>query len=249
MAGIEARFRREGHVLAPGPFPKIRLRARTHTPLREVASTLFHAHRQRTLVGLTLMASQAFFYNAIFFTYALVLTEFYGVPADQVGWYILPFAAGNFLGPLILGPPVRHRRPPADARLHLRGLGPAAGGHRLPLRADLVSATTLTLCWMVIFFFASAAASAAYLTVSETFPLEIRALAIAFFYAVGTGIGGVAGPLLFGALIETGSRWSVLWGYLLGAALMLAAAAVAARYAVAAERKPLEEVARPLAQA
>ena len=115
-------------------------------------------------------------------------------------------------------------------------------------RSDLVSAATLTLCWTVIFFFASAAASAAYLTVSETFPLEIRALAIAFFYAVGTGIGGIAGPLLFGVLIETGSRTSVFAGYLLGAA------ADARRrrrrrplWAVAAERKPLEEVARPLA--
>ena len=113
---------------------------------------------------------------------------------------------------------------------------------------DLVSVTTLTACWMVIFFFASSAASSAYLTVSETFPLEIRALAIAIFYAIGTGIGGIAGPLLFGALIETGSRWSVFMGYLLGAALMLAAAVVALLWGVAAERKPLESVARPLAQ-
>jgi MFS family permease len=123
----------------------------------------------------------------------------------------------------------------------------AATGYLFAL--DLVSAATLTLCWTVIFFFASAAASAAYLTVSETFPLEIRALAIAFFYAVGTGIGGIIGPLLFGALIGTGSRMSVFGGYLLGAALMIAAAVFAARYAVAAERKPLEAVARPLAQA
>jgi MFS family permease len=113
---------------------------------------------------------------------------------------------------------------------------------------DLVSVQVLTVCWMVIFFFASSAASAAYLTVSETFPLEIRALAIAFFYAVGTGLGGVSGPLLFGWLIATGSRASVFAGYLLGAALMLAAAAVAYLYAVAAERKALESVARPLAQ-
>jgi MFS family permease len=101
----------------------------------------------------------------------------------------------------------------------------------------------------VIFFFASAAASSAYLTVSETFPLEIRALAIAFFYAVGTGIGGVAGPWLFGALIDTGSRWSLFGGYLFGAVLMLAAAVIAGRFGVAAERKPLESVARPLAAA
>jgi MFS family permease len=114
---------------------------------------------------------------------------------------------------------------------------------------DLVSAAALTIAWSVIFFFASAAASAAYLTVSETFPLEIRGLAIAFFYAVGTGTGGIIGPWLFGVLIETGSRASVFGGYLFGAVLMLGAAAVAARWSVAAERKPLETVARPLASA
>jgi len=107
----------------------------------------------------------------------------------------------------------------------------------------------MTVAWMAIFFVASAAASSAYLTVSETFPLEVRALAIAFFYAIGTGIGGVAGPWLFGALIDSGSRWSVFGGYLFGSALMLAAAGIAARWAVAAERKPLESVSRPLASA
>jgi MFS family permease len=249
VAGIEDRFRREGHELAPGPFPKIRLRARTHTPLIEVADTLFQAHHQRTLVGLALMAAQAFFYNAIFFTYALVLTDFYGVQADHVGWYILPFAAGNFLGPVLLGRlfDTVGRRPMLAFTYAISGLLLAATGY-LFVR-DLVSVQVLTACWMVIFFFASSAASAAYLTVSETFPLEIRALAIAFFYAVGTGLGGVSGPLLFGWLIATGSRASVFAGYLLGAALMLAAAAVAYLYAVAAERKPLESVARPLAQA
>jgi len=113
--------------------------------------------------------------------------------------------------------------------------------------AELLSAPALTLAWSIIFFFASAAASSAYLTVSETFPLEIRALAIAFFYAVGTGIGGVIGPWLMGMLIETGSRHSVFAGYLIGAGLMLAAAVVMARWGVSAERKGLEEVARPLA--
>ena len=113
----------------------------------------------------------------------------------------------------------------------------------------VLSATGQTVAWMVIFFVASAAASSAYLTVSETFPLEIRALAIAFFYAIGTGIGGVAGPWLLGGLIDTGSRWSVFGGYLFGSLLMLAAAVIAARWAIAAERKPLEAVARPLAAA
>jgi MFS family permease len=247
VAGIEERFRRDGHLLEPGPFPKIRLRARTHTPLAEVGETLFVAHRQRTFVGLSLMAAQAFFYNAIFFTYALILTDFYGVRADHVGWYILPFAAGNFLGPVFLGRlfDTIGRRPMLTFTYAVSGVLLAATGYLFA--RDLVSAATLTLCWTVIFFFASAAASAAYLTVSETFPLEIRALAIAFFYAVGTGIGGIAGPLLFGALIGTGSRLSVFAGYLFGAALMIAAAVVAALYAVAAERKPLEAVARPLA--
>ncbi len=110
-----------------------------------------------------------------------------------------------------------------------------------------LSAQSQTIAWMVIFFFASPAASAAYLTVSETFPLEVRALAIALFYAIGTGLGGVAGPAVFGALIETGSRESVFYGYLFGSALMVTAAAVAWRYAIATERRPLESVAQPLA--
>ena len=111
---------------------------------------------------------------------------------------------------------------------------------------DLITAQTQTLCWMTIFFFASAAASSAYLTVSETFPLEIRALAIALFYAIGTGVGGIVGPWLFGVLIDTGSRISVFGGYLLGSLLMVLGGAVAWRWGVAAERKPLETVARPL---
>ncbi len=247
VAGLEDRFRRRGHVLDAVPLPAIRLRMRTHTPLREVAAVLFGAQRLRTTVGLALMAAQAFFYNAIFFTYALVLTDFFAVPADQVGWFILPFAAGNFLGPVILGRlfDTVGRRPMIAATYATSGLLLSATGYLFA--QELVTATTLTWAWSVIFFFASAAASSAYLTVSETFPLEIRALAIAFFYAIGTGIGGVAGPWLMGTLIETGSRQSVFAGYALGAALMLAAALVAARWGVAAERRPLEHVARPLA--
>jgi MFS family permease len=247
MAGIEARLHAQGHRWDDAPLPKTRLRARTHTPLGEVVSTLFRTQRQRTYVGLVLMASQAFFYNAIFFTYALMLTDFYGVPADHVGWYILPFAAGNFLGPLLLGRlfDTWGRRPMLTLTYAISGLLLAATGYLFA--HDLVSVQLLTVCWMVIFFFASAAASAAYLTVSETFPLEIRALAIAFFYAVGTGVGGVLGPSLFGVLIETGSRMSVFAGYLGGAILMLIAAVVAARWAVPAERRSLESISRPLA--
>jgi MFS family permease len=228
-------------------FPKVRLRMRSHTPLREVAHTLFTAYRQRSLVGLVLMAAQAFFYNAIFFTFALILTDFFGIPANHVGWYILPFAAGNFLGPLLLGRlfDTLGRRKMITMTYGVSGVLLALSGYLFSIGA--LTAQTQTIAWMVIFFFASPAASAAYLTVSETFPLEVRALAIALFYAIGTGIGGVAGPALFGVLIDTGSRTSVFAGYLFGSALMVVAAAVAWRYAVAAERKSLETVARPLA--
>jgi MFS family permease len=228
-------------------WPKIKLKMRDHTPLREVAHTLFSVYRQRSLVGLALMIAQAFFYNAIFFTFALVLSEFYGIAADQIGWYILPFAAGNFLGPLLLGRlfDTVGRRVMITFTYAVSGVLLALSGYLFMI--GVLSAQSQTVAWMVIFFFASPAASAAYLTVSETFPLEVRALAIALFYAVGTGIGGVAGPALFGALIDTGSRGSVFAGYLFGAALMIVAAAIAWRYCIAAERKPLESVARPLA--
>ncbi len=243
IAGIEARF----VDLPPAHgLPHVRLRVRKSTPLSEVARTLFQRHRQRTLVGLSLMMSQAFFYNAVFFTYALILTDFYHVPSDHIGWYLLPFAAGNFLGPVLMGRlfDTQGRRPMIAFTYIVSGILLAGTGY-LFMR-DLITAETQTLCWMAIFFFASAAASSAYLTVSETFPLEIRALAIAFFYAIGTGIGGIIGPWLFGVLIDTGSRASVFGGYLSGAAMMIAGGLVALRWGVAAERKPLEMVARPL---
>jgi MFS family permease len=247
IAGIEAGFRAHGQHLRPEALPKLRLRARRFTPLREVFATLFRVYLRRTLVGLSLMASQAFFYNAIFFTYALVLTDFYGIPGDHVGWFLLPFAAGNFLGPLLLGRLFDSigRRQMLAFTYGISGLLLIVAGYLFAI--DVLSAVAQTAAWMVIFFFASAAASAAYLTVSETFPLEIRALAIAFFYAIGTGLGGVAGPWLFGSLIDSGSRWSLFWGYLAGSILMLIAAFIAGRWAVAAERKPLEAVSRPLA--
>jgi MFS family permease len=228
-------------------WPKIRLQMRHHTPLREVARTLFSVYRQRSMVGLALMTAQAFFYNAIFFTFALVLTDFFGIASNQVGWYILPFAAGNFLGPLLLGRlfDTLGRRAMITFTYAVSGILLALSGYLFSI--GMLSAQTQTIAWMVIFFFASPAASAAYLTVSETFPLEVRALAIALFYAIGTGIGGVAGPALFGALIDTGSRNSVFAGYLLGSGLMIGAAVIAWRYCIAAERRSLESVARPLA--
>jgi MFS family permease len=246
VASIEERIRMSGHKLQEVELPRVRLRGRKFTPLGEVAQTLFQSQRKRTLVGLTLMTAQAFFYNAIFFTYALILTDFYGISADRVGWYILPFALGNFAGPVLLGRlfDTIGRRPMISFTYLMSGVLLAATGYLFML--GLMTAEAQTIAWMVIFFFASAAASSAYLTVSETFPLEIRALAIAFFYAVGTGVGGIAGPILFGALIDTGSRMSVFVGYLLGATLMIAAAVVEWLWGVAAERKTLETIARPL---
>ena len=242
--GIETRL---GRDVDPRTLQHVRLRARSHTPLSEVARALFVTYRQRTLVGLSLMASQAFFYNAIFFTYALILIDFYHVPADAVGWYILPFAAGNMLGPLLLG-----RLFDTVGRKVMIASTYAVSGVLLAATAylfsrNLLSAQQLTIAWMIVFFFASAAASSAYLTVSETFPLELRALAIAFFYAIGTAVGGIAGPLVFGMLIDAGSRASVATGYWIGAAMMIGAAAVEAFWGVAAERQPLEAVSRPLA--
>ncbi|MBV8168378.1 MAG: MFS transporter, partial [Alphaproteobacteria bacterium] len=243
--GIEAQF-----APPPGPAPaerkRVKLRMRDHTPLREVARALFVTYRQRTLVGLTLMAAQAFFYNAIFFTYALVLVKFYGVPGGAVGWYLLPFALGNFLGPLLIGHwfDTIGRRPMIAATYTLSAVLLALTGWLFA--HDLLTATTQTICWTVIFFVASSAASSAYLTVSEVFPLEMRALAIAIFYACGTGVGGVFAPWLFGHLIEAGTRQPLFWGYLVGAALMLVAAGIALALGVAAERRSLESVAEPL---
>jgi len=241
---IEARAGMGGS--APPDLPRIRLRPRDATSIPEIVRAMFTTYRQRAVVGLALMAAQAFFYNAIFFTYALVLTDFYGISAAEVGHFILPFALGNFLGPLLLGRlfDTFGRKIMIGSTFMLSGI--LLAGTAFLFSRDLLSAETQTLAWTIIFFFASAAASSAYLTVGETFPLEIRALAIAVFYAFGTAIGGIAGPVLFGAIIETGSRASVAAGYLLAAALMMAAAAIHWRWGIAAERKALEANAAPL---
>ncbi|HWA60974.1 MAG TPA: MFS transporter, partial [Caulobacteraceae bacterium] len=246
VEGIEASLRREGKAVPDEPAATIALRPRTSTGVIAVVRTLFVAYPRRTILGVTLMATQAFCYNAIFFTYALILTKFYAVPTGQVGWFILPFAAGNVLGPLLLGRlfDTIGRRTMIASTYGLAGALLIGAGWLFS--RDLLTATTLTLAWSVIFFFASAAASAAYLTVGEAFPLETRALVIALFYAFGTGLGGVAGPALFGVLIESGSRGQIFLGYLLGGGLMLLAAVVEAWLGVAAERLPLEEVAPPL---
>jgi MFS family permease len=213
--------------------------------LREVARILFIRYRRRSLVALAMMIAQAFFYNAIFFTYALVLTRFYAVPDDRVALYLFPFALGNVLGPLVLGAlfdSVGRRRMIATTYV-LSGIGLAVTGWAF--LAGYLDARSQTLCWSAVFFLASAAASSAYLTVSEVFPLEMRALAIAVFYAVGTGVGGALAPMLLGALIQTGSRGAVTVGWIIGAVLMIGAGLVALAFGVDAERKALEDIASP----
>ncbi len=244
---IEAEFSARNFALRnPQTLKRLRIKPRSHTPLSEVFRALFVTYRARTLVGLALMSAQSFFYNAIFFTYALVLTTFYHVPHQNVGLYIFPFAAGNVFGPLLLGPLFDKigRKPMVAATYVIAGVLLAASA--VLFDAGLLDAKTLTIAWMIVFFFASAAASGAYLTISEIFPVEIRALAIAVFFAIGTGVGGVAAPVLFGALIATEKRGFVLIGYLAGAALMIGAGIVQALFGVAAEGKSLESVAQPL---
>lgn len=229
-----------------GIAPTIRLYPGRPVTLAGAARIVLRRYPRRVVLGLALMAAQAFCYNAIFFTYALVLTRFEGVAAREIGRYLLVFAAGNFLGPLLLGPLFDRigRRPMIGGTYLIAGCLLFATGALFA--AQLVTAALLTAAWTIVFFFASAAASAAYLTVGESFPLEIRALAIAFFYAFGTALGGIGGPLLFGVLIESGSRGEIFAGYALGAGLMVAAALVEFKLGVAAERLPLEEIAPPL---
>jgi MFS family permease len=207
-----------------------------------ITHVLFRRHLRRTLLGLTLMIAQAFAYNGIFFTYALVLTKFYDVPAPRVGLYLLPFAIGNLLGPMLLGHlfDTLGRRVMISLTYGVSGVLLAITGYAMA--QGWLTATTQTMLWCAVFFVASAAASSAYLTVSELFPVELRGLAIAFFYAVGTAAGGLVAPALFGALLETGSRQRVLIGYLLGSGLMLIAAVVAALWGEQAERKSLEMI-------
>ena len=243
---IEARVPASGAGPLRAPEDVLVIHPHMQIGFRRIARSLLRDYPRRAALGLVLIASQAFLYNAIFFTYALVLTRFYAIPAAQTGLYLLPFALGIFAGPLVLGhwfDRWGRRRMIAGTYfisailLWVTGVLFARGS---------LTASEQTVLWCTIFFFASAAASSAYLTISEIFPLELRALAIALFSAVGTAIGGIAAPWLFGVLIGSGSRAAVSNGYAFGAALMLAAAAVEAWLGVDAERKSLERIAAPL---
>src|ERR671928_561353 len=201
------------------PRRTIRVKQRGPMGIGEIAGVVFKMYPKRTFVGLSLFTGQAFLYNAIFFTYSLVLTEIYGVDSASVGWYLIPFAIGNFMGPLLLGRFFDSigRKPMIAGTYILSGILLIITG--ILFNNGTLNATTQTVAWCIIFFFASAGASAAYLTVSEIFPMETRAMAIAFFYATGTIVGGVGGPLLFGALIQSGSPSQIFVGYLVGAAV------------------------------
>ncbi|WP_454738393.1 MFS transporter [Cupriavidus necator] len=249
VAAIEAEVR-ASHGILPPVAPDcvaLAMRRRAAPGVGEVMRLLMRRYRQRSIVTLALMVAQAFFYNAIFFTYALVLARFYHVPEGRVALYIFPFALGNAAGPLLLGPLFDHigRRRMIAATYVLSGIGLALTGWAFV--EGWLDARAQALCWSGVFFLASAAASSAYLTASEVFPLEMRALAISVFYAVGTGTGGFIAPLLFGMLIESGSREAVAVGYGIGAALVIVAGLLALRFGIDAERRPLEHVAPPLA--
>jgi MFS family permease len=223
---------------------------RTHTPLKEIFHTMLVEHRTRSLLGFSLMVAQAFFYNAVgFFTYALILGRFYGIDPSHVSEHLLFFALGNILGPILLGRlfDVVGRKPMIIFTYSASGLMLAITGYLF--WRGILTATTQSIAWSAIFFVASCAASAAYLTVSEVFPLELRGMAIAVFFAIGTLVGGVGAPALFGHLIQTGSRRLMFLGYLGAAALMLMASGAEWVWGVRAERQSLEEIAAPLSAA
>jgi MFS family permease len=239
---IEAQVSEAKHEALPPPGPAGTLEAKGNVTFSAIARVLLKRERRRTLLGLSLMIAQAFAYNGVFFTYALVLSRFYGIDPGRIGLYLIPFAVGNLLGPMLLGHffDTLGRRLMITLTYGASGILIAFTGYAMT--QGWLTAFSQTALWCVVFFVASAAASSAYLTVSELFPVELRGMAIALFYAVGTAAGGLLAPALFGALLETGNRGHVFIGYLIGAVFMLAAAAVAARYGVAAEGKSLEAI-------
>jgi MFS family permease len=228
------------------PEGSLEITVRDHTPLRDVWNAMIHGEPKRSLLGLALMIGQSFFYNAVFFTYGLVLAHFFKVKSERVSIYILPLALSNFIGPLILGRFFDSigRKKMITATYGIAGL--LLIGSAVSFERNAGGPIAQDLWFAAIFFVASSAASSAYLTVSEVFPLEIRAFAISIFYAIGTLAGGVGAPLLFARLISSGSRFEVFWGYLVGAALMLVGAGAEWKLGVNAERQSLESISKPL---
>jgi MFS family permease len=243
---IERRVDRETDEPLEEPDDEIEIRQRRTTSPVEVARTLLSRYPRRSALGFTLMATQAFIYNAVIFTFTIVLTTFFKVSDSAAPVYLIPFGIANFLGALLLGRlfDTVGRRTMIAVTYFISAVG-------LFLLGLLFNNGTLGLGGFIVvlcatFFFTSAAASAGYLTVSEVFPLETRAMAIAIFYAVATGIGGAVGPVLFGSLLGTGDKSSLFLGYCIGAVLMLIAAIVAWAWGVDAEQESLEDIAEPL---
>jgi MFS family permease len=248
VSRIEAEVERESGK----PLPEVDdSKAMTVTPRDNVRFTtivkvLFQQYPTRTLVGATMMITQAFLYNAIFFTYALVLTNFFGLKTSETAVYFFPFAIGNLLGPILLGRlfDTWGRRQMIFSTYLVSGLVLAVSAFLF--QADAITATVQVVFWCISFFFASAGASSAYLTVSEIFPLELRSQAISYFFALAQIFGAIA-PLIYGALIGDGSsREPLFWGYLLGAGIMIIGGVVALVFGVDAARKGLEDVTQPL---
>ena len=247
VASVEERVREErGGRELPPPAGEITIEQRETIGFLTIARTVFADYRRRTVLGLSLFVGQAFLYNAITFGFGAILTTFYDVPTSDTGYYFAVIAVGNFMGPLLLGKlfDTVGRRPMISSTYLLSGI--LLFGTAWLFDRGSLSAVTLTACWCVVLFFASAGASSAYLTVSEIFPMETRALAIAFFYAVGTAAGGISGPLLFADLTKTGKVGDTVLAFQIGAALMCVAGLVAAALAVRAERRSLEDIAKPL---
>src|ERR1700730_1720507 len=246
VADIEQRVRADtGRELEPAQG-RLEVHPRRTFGFGLIARAMLGKYRSRSILALALMIAQAFLYNAVFFSYALVLVRYHGVASERTGTHLVTLAASNFLGPLLLGRffDTIGRRKMITATYGIAGVLLLATA--LAFGLDAFSAWGQTFAWMLIFFFASAAASSAYLTASEIFPLETRALAIAIFYALGTAVGGTAAPLLFGFLVESGSAWALAAGYAFAAALMLVAAAIAAKFGIDAEMRSLESIAEPL---
>ena len=245
----EASVRARGVALEPVPESMaILVRAKEEVSLRQLVQVFFKDYPTRTILGITMMVTQSFLYNAIFFTYALVLQNFYGTTPASTQYYFFPFAIGNLLGPILLGPlfDTVGRRKMIFLTYGLAGAVLAVSAFLF--HAGALTAATQTLLWCIAFFFASAGASSAYLTVSEIFPLEVRGQAISYFFAVAQVAGAIA-PAIYGLLIGDGTeRTPLFYGYLVGAAIMIAGGIVALIYGVDAEQKGLEDIARPLSR-
>ncbi|MEU3098112.1 MFS transporter [Streptomyces sp. NPDC006967] len=249
VRNAEKRIEAETGTPLPPAEGEMTIHQRRRTTFTEIARTVFAKYRKRSTLGFSLFIGQAFLYNAITFGFGAILTQFFDVPSGNTGYYFAVIAIGNFLGPLLLG----ELFDTVGRRIMISGTYLLSGALLFATawlfdRGSL-DATTMTACWCAVLFFASAGASSAYLTVSEIFPMETRAMSIAFFYAVGTAAGGISGPLMFAELTNTGKVADTVLAFQIGAGLMCAAGLVAAFLAVNAERRALEDVATPLSAA